>query len=61
MDAKLAEAAPGGRLIKNTLIYGAGMVLSRAASFLMLPVYTRLLTPRDYGLLQMLDITKLTH
>ena len=47
----------GSRLFRNTVIYGAGMVLNRAASVIMLPVYTRLLTPSDYGLLQMLDIT----
>lgn len=39
------------------IIYGFGMVLRRAASFIMLPIYTRILTPQDYGLLQMLDMT----
>lgn len=41
----------------NTLLYGAGALLSRLASFLMLPIYTRHFTPRDYGLLQMLDLS----
>lgn len=44
-------------LARTTLIYGAGMVLSRAASLIMLPIYTRLLTPADYGLLHFLDLT----
>lgn len=33
------------------------MLLSRAVSFLMLPVYTRYLTTADYGVLQLLDMT----
>jgi O-antigen/teichoic acid export membrane protein len=41
----------------EALIYMLGMVLSRAASLIMLPVYTRLLTPADYGVLQLLDMT----
>ena len=51
------EAYSGRRLGKEVLIYGLGVVASRAASFIMLPVYTRLLTPADYGLLQMLEMT----
>lgn len=46
-----------GRLGRASLIYGLGTLVSRAASIIMLPVYTRLLTPADYGILQMLDIT----
>lgn len=42
---------------RDTVIYGVGIVMRRAAALIMLPVYTRLLTPTDYGLLQMLDIT----
>jgi O-antigen/teichoic acid export membrane protein len=42
---------------RDAVIYGIGNVMRRAASLVMLPVYTRLLTPRDYGLLQMLDMT----
>ena len=45
------------KLGRETLIYTIGTVLSRAASLIMLPVYTRLLTPADYGLLQILDMT----
>ncbi len=50
-------ARPTNRLAFNTLVYGAGIVISRAAAFIMLPVYTRMLTPADYGLLQILDMT----
>lgn len=52
--------APAGslrRLGRESLIYGLGTLLSRAASFIMLPVYTRLLTTADYGILQMLEMS----
>src|SRR5947207_2110320 len=59
--ASPAPSKPGmdGRrkLGAETLIYMFGMVLSRAASLIMLPIYTRLLTPADYGVLQLLDMT----
>ncbi len=42
---------------RDAVIYGAGVVISRVISFLMLPIYTRYLTPVDYGLLQVLQIT----
>lgn len=45
------------KLGKDTLVYGLGTVLSRAASFIMLPIYTRYLTPADYGVLELLQLT----
>ncbi len=51
-----AAAPAGGKLAVNALIYGLATVLSRAASLIMLPIYTRLLSPADYGLLHFLDL-----
>lgn len=56
--------APGGdegefrfaNLGRHSLIYGIGIVLSKAVAFLMLPVYTRLLSPADYGTLQLVNM-----
>ena len=45
------------RVGRHTLIYGAGMMLSRAISFVMLPVYTRYLTPADYGVMELIGTT----
>jgi O-antigen/teichoic acid export membrane protein len=45
------------RMGRDTLIYGIGMMLSRAVSFFMLPVYTRYLTTADYGIVNLLDMT----
>jgi O-antigen/teichoic acid export membrane protein len=53
-----APATVNRQLGKNALIYGLGMILSRAASFIMLPVYTHLLTPDDYGILNLLQLTQ---
>ena len=38
------------RLVGRSAAYGAGAVFLRALSFVLLPVYTRFLTPTDYGI-----------
>ena len=45
------------RLTKHTMIYGTGIVISKAVSFIMLPIYTRYLTPADYGVIELLTMT----
>ena len=42
---------------RHGLVYGAGILLSRLVAFVMLPVYTRFLTPSDYGALQLVAMT----
>lgn len=42
---------------KHTLVYGLGTVISKLASFVMLPIYTTHLTPTDYGTLELLTMT----
>jgi O-antigen/teichoic acid export membrane protein len=44
-------------LLKHSSIYGLGQILSRLASFLLLPVYTSYLRPADYGAIAILDLT----
>jgi len=44
-------------LLKHTMIYGLGTILSKAIGFLLIPIYTRYLTPKDYGILELLDLT----
>ena len=45
-------------MIREALIhsvqYGAATVLSRAASIVLVPVYTRILVPADYGRLDLM-------
>lgn len=44
-------------MLASTGVYGLAMLLSRTASFLLFPVYTRFLSPADYGVLELLDLT----
>ena len=37
------------RLASSSVVYGLGNVVARGLSFLLLPLYTRHLTPADYG------------
>ncbi len=59
--ASAADAPTTGQEIRtlgrHTLIYGAGVVAAKLAGFIMLPVYTRFLTPADYGVLELLSMT----
>jgi O-antigen/teichoic acid export membrane protein len=42
---------------RHTLVYAIGMIIGRAVSFLMLPIYTRFLTPADYGVMALVEMT----
>jgi O-antigen/teichoic acid export membrane protein len=44
-------------LLKHSSVYTLGNILSKIVSFIMLPVYTRCLTPSDYGTLEILTLT----
>jgi O-antigen/teichoic acid export membrane protein len=64
-----APAAAGGRgagdgeprglrgLLKDSALYGLGAIASRFVGFLLLPVYTRLFAPAEYGVLDLLTTT----
>jgi len=51
------EKTSYSRIIKHSSIYMLGIILSRVISFIMLPIYTRFLTPGDYGVLELLTMT----
>lgn len=40
-------------LSKNTLIYGLGHILARFVTFLLLPLYTNVFTPDEYGIISL--------
>lgn len=44
-------------IVRHSAVYGVGIVLRRLASVLLLPVYTRYLSPADYGTLELLTIS----
>jgi len=52
-----AETTHLQRVSRHGFIYGIGFLISRAVGFVMLPVYTRFLTPADYGILQLIELT----
>jgi O-antigen/teichoic acid export membrane protein len=46
------------RLSKHSMIYGLGATVSQIIGFFLLPVYTRYLTPSDYGILEIFTTTQ---
>lgn len=49
--------ASAGRLGRDALIYALGFVAQRAAGFIMLPVYTRYLSPAHYATLHLVQMS----
>lgn len=45
-----------GRVRHRTAAYGVGIVATKVLSFLLLPLYTRFLSPADYGVIQLVQI-----
>lgn len=45
------------KLLKHTAIYGMGSVLAKVVGFFMIPFYTHYLTPTDYGVLELLELS----
>jgi O-antigen/teichoic acid export membrane protein len=46
-----------GTALRHTIVYGMGNMLAKAIGFLMLPFYTHYLSPSDYGVLELLDLS----
>jgi len=51
LSAPQDSAGSFRRLFRDMAIYGGGDILLRATGFLTLPIYTRLLSPDDYGVM----------
>lgn len=52
----LLARALGSSLLRATLVYGGMNALNRAVPFLLVPVFTRYLTPYDYGMVTMFGV-----
>jgi len=52
----MGEVASVRQIGRGTAWYAASVVIARAVSIVMLPIYTRYLTPGDYGQIQMLGV-----
>lgn len=44
------------KLAKNTVLYSIGTLLPQVTAFILLPIYTRYLTPSDYGILNSVQV-----
>jgi O-antigen/teichoic acid export membrane protein len=44
-------------LFKHSTVYGLGSIAGQAVGFFLLPIYTRYLTPTDYGVAAIIEIT----
>ena len=44
-------------LAKHSIVYGFGNMLNNLAAFLLLPIYTRYLTPNDYGVKELVALS----
>jgi len=44
-------------LARHFVVYGVSIYLSKLVGFFMIPIYTSYLTPADYGVLELLDLT----
>ena len=45
------------QLARHAAVFGVGAIVSRLASIVLLPLYTRHLTPGDYGVIAIIDLT----
>lgn len=43
-------------LTKHSFTYGSGQILTKAIGFFLIPVYTRFLLPRDYGIVSIAEV-----
>jgi O-antigen/teichoic acid export membrane protein len=57
LDPRPEPGRPVPRLLRSSTLYFAGNVASRAVSFLMLPFYGRHLSPAQYGVLSLIELS----
>jgi O-antigen/teichoic acid export membrane protein len=48
---------PARRLVQSSSLYLISNLASRAVGFLMLPLYSRFLTPSEYGVVELIELT----
>jgi O-antigen/teichoic acid export membrane protein len=45
------------KLLKHSMVYGVGSLLSKSVGFVLIPFYTHYLRPNEYGILELLDLS----
>ena len=43
-------------VLRGSSIFAVGQILTRATGFFLIPIYTRFLTPEDYGIIGILSV-----
>jgi O-antigen/teichoic acid export membrane protein len=56
LDNRASVTTQVSAAVKQSFIWGLGGVLTKAVSFLMLPLYTHYLAPSEYGIWELLDL-----
>jgi O-antigen/teichoic acid export membrane protein len=56
-SGRIAATREIGTAVKHGFAYGIGGILTKIAGFLLLPFYTHYLTPKSYGVLEILDLS----
>lgn len=46
----------GKKIFSHSIIYGLGDIIRKCLGFLLIPIYTHILSPADYGVLELLDL-----
>jgi O-antigen/teichoic acid export membrane protein len=46
-----------GTAVRHSAVYGLGNILAKVLGFLILPLYTHYLAPRDFGLFELMDLS----
>lgn len=53
----MSQRALFKQMARSSSVYALALAAGKMASFFMLPVYTRFLTPADYGVIELLELT----
>jgi len=56
LDKTRTQLAVPLKIIKGASLYSVGDVLVKASGFFLIPIYTRILTPSDYGIIGYLQV-----
>ncbi len=49
-----------GRVLRHSTLYAFGNIAGRAVTFLAIPVYSRFLSPAEYGLIELVELSTQT-
>jgi O-antigen/teichoic acid export membrane protein len=45
------------KIFKHSVVYGMGNIFAKLIGFMLIPIYTKYLTPKEYGIIEILNLT----